>query len=356
MSHTEWFFLLTGLLLVIVSFIHLIKYDAWWIRIWDFPHMQLALMSLLCLAGWLSVAQIDTLLDKSVTAGLLAALSYQLWLFLPYTRVYPSEMKHSRLKDESRTLSLMIANVLMDNRKYDRLLRLVDEHQPDILLVVETDEAWRRALKRLETSYPYRVLHPLPNTYGMMLYSRLRVKGPEVRFLIKDEIPSIRATIELPNGVPVCFYGVHPEPPSPTEHDRSTERDAELLLVGREARILKNPVIVAGDLNDVAWSHTTRLFQRISGLFDPRVGRGLFSTFHANYFFLRWPLDHIFASAHFKLRKICRMPHIGSDHFPIYVELSYEPDEEAFAETPRPEGDDQQEASEKIDKGIRENS
>jgi endonuclease/exonuclease/phosphatase (EEP) superfamily protein YafD len=77
------------------------------------------------------------------------------------------------------------------------------------------------------------------------------------------------------------------------------------------------PVIVAGDLNDVAWSRTTHLFQRTGGLLDPRVGRGFFNTFDTRSRLTRVPLDHVFASRHFLLVELRRLPDIGSDHFPI---------------------------------------
>ncbi|HEX8351188.1 MAG TPA: endonuclease/exonuclease/phosphatase family protein, partial [Hymenobacter sp.] len=114
--------------------------------------------------------------------------------------------------------------------------------------------------------------------------------------------------------------------------------------------------IVAGDMNDVAWSHTSELFRRLSGLLDPRIGRGLLPTFHADYSLLRWPLDHIFHSAHFKVQAIERLPHIGSDHFPIFLRLSYEPRDKHKQQenAEQPDSEDKEEAQEKIARGFAE--
>jgi endonuclease/exonuclease/phosphatase (EEP) superfamily protein YafD len=151
----------------------------------------------------------------------------------------------------------------------------------------------------------------------------------------------------LPCGIRVELYGLHPKPPVPQEDASSEQRDAELLVVARRTRANSLPTVIMGDLNDVAWSHTNYLFQRISGLLDPRIGRGFFNTFDARYPIMRFPLDHFFHSSHFRLIALRRLPYFGSDHFPMYIALSYEPDVADEQKAAPPSSEDEREASEK---------
>lgn len=93
-------------------------------------------------------------------------------------------------------------------------------------------------------------------------------------------------------------------------------------------------------MNDVAWSTTTRRFQRLSGMLDPRVGRGFYNTFHASYPWARWPLDHLFHDAEFCLIDMARLRHINSDHFPIMFSLVLTGTEDANS-TPAPSDPDE---------------
>ena len=119
--------------------------------------------------------------------------------------------------------------------------------------------------------------------------------------------------------------------------------------MAREVEKLGRPVVVAGDMNDVAWSRTTKLFQKISELLDPRVGRGLYSSFHAEYPFLRWPLDHVFHSGELALVKMERLGYVGSDHFPILVELAVTDAAARIQDTPEADADDLETASDMVD-------
>ena len=218
----------------------------------------------------------------------------------------------------------MVANVYQDNKNAKGCLKEIYTADPDVVLLLEIDNFWFQNTLELKSRYPYSVEVPLENTYGMLFYSKLELSDSHVKYLVEQDIPSIHTKLKLKNGVIVQLYAVHPTPPVPNENPRSTERDKELLLVADLARESKDPVIVMGDLNDVAWSYTTELFLKMSQLLDPRRGRGFFNTFHAHYAFLRFPLDHAFVDDNFKLADIKRLNNFDSDHFPIYIKVQYE--------------------------------
>ena len=338
----------------------LIRRDEWWFRGADFPRLQILFVGLVALAGLLFINAEWTSVRELLLLGVIAAVAYQLKMVLPYTPVWKKQVLHVR-QDQlnvEQQISLLVANVLTPNHKYHLLLEQINRLQPDVVLTLETDQVWQEALKPIEADYPYRVAVPQDNLYGMHLYSRLPLADTEVKFILSDETPSIHATIRLRSGLSVQLYCLHPKPPSPTEAKDSTLRDAELLIVGDQIKDIDESCIVMGDLNDVAWSRTTRLFQRISGLLDPRVGRYFMNTFHADYPLLRWSLDHIFHSTDFGLVEMKRLPHIGSDHFPIYVVLQtgriFEQRQQELEQTESDEDEAQQAIQEGIAKAEQE--
>ena len=348
-----WFELL-ACVVIWLSFWSLIPRDEWWFRGADFPRLQILALGLIAFILMLLWDAPWNWVREVILLGLIAAVSYQLKMVLPYTFVWKKQVKtvaKTELQPE-RQISLIVSNVLTPNTQYHLLLQQIRKHQPDLILTLESDAHWEQALSVLEDDYPYRVAVPLDNLYGMHLYSRLALKDIDVKFILSDEIPSIHATVILRSGQPVQLYCLHPKPPSPTEAKDSTLRDAELLIVGDQIKDLDESCIVMGDLNDVAWSRTTQLFQRISGLLDPRVGRHFVNTFHADYPLLRWSLDHVFHSTDFALVQMQRLAHIGSDHFPVYVVLQtgrvFEKVQEELEQTEA----DEQEAQEAIEDGI----
>ena len=219
------------------------------------------------------------------------------------------------------TISIMLANIYMYNTNSHAILNLVREHTPDILLVMEINEWWAGHLDDMTIEYPYRVKQPLENTYGISLYSRYELQDAEVKYLVDAEIPSIHGKLKLPDGTAIRFHALHPKPPLPEESLETTQRDAELLLLARSLKNTIQPVIVMGDLNDVSWSRVTRLFLKFSGLLDPRKGRGMYNSYNARFPLLRWQLDHLFHSDHFRVDTIQRLPACGSDHFPMLYTL-----------------------------------
>lgn len=349
-----WVIQIVAIIVIWLSFWSLIPRDEWWIRGADFPRLQILVLGFIAFVLFLVVEHPWTVLNQLIFVALIAALAYQLKMVLPYTFIWKKQVKQVKQDqlDPQRQISLIVSNVLTTNTQYHRLIEQIQTHQPDLVLTLETDQTWQNELSVIEADYPYRVPVPLDNLYGMHLYSKLELRNTQVKFILSDEIPSIHTTVILGSGQPVQLYCLHPKPPSPTEAKDSTLRDAELLIVGDQIKDLDESCIVMGDLNDVAWSRTTRLFQRISGLLDPRVGRHYVNTFHADYPFFRWSLDHVFHSTDFALVHMERLPHIGSDHFPVFLVLQTGRVFEHIQEELEQTDEDEQEAQEAIEEGI----
>ncbi len=337
-----------GLVLIVATLLPMVTADAWWIRLFDFPRLQILSLAVPLFAAFPFFVGYTEIIHIFFLLGLAFTIAYQAYMMFPYTRLAAVQVEMSRNTDPDRMISILFANVLMDNRETEGLKRQIKESNPDMILLAEPDEWWQGQMDYLEETYPFTVKWAKDNTYGLLLYSRLRLIEPEIKFLIQDDVPSFHGRVELRSGDEVIFRCLHPRPPVPTEDSRSTPRDAELLIVGKENREVDMPYVVFGDLNDVAWSRTNYLFQNYSGLLDPRVGRGFYHTFHAKIPLMRFPLDHIFHSNHFRLVDFRRLEYYGSDHFPVFTKLSLEATAEYTQEELEPTADEVVEAEEKI--------
>ena len=342
---------LSSIVVIVITVLPFWRVGLWWVRIFDFPCAQLALLGIGLLVSWLYwyLQGNDVFFSIGVIPFLVGSLIIQGYRIYPYTVFVAKESPPPNGDDPERTFSIFTANVLMDNRHHDKLLKLIEKNDPDIILLTEANCWWEKAMKPLEENYRFSLKKPLENTYGMLLYSRLPLLEFEIKFLVEDDVPSFHAAVRMTSGESVDFYGLHPRPPRVNQDVH--ERDAELLIVGRRIAQQQNPSIVAGDLNDVAWSHTTRLFRKLSGLLDPRIGRGFFNTFPTHLPFLRFPMDHIFHSEHVRLKHLRVLESFGSDHYPIFASLYLTDDQQISHTSPK---DVRTESQEKIDEGLKQ--
>lgn len=314
-----------GFIAIILTLLPLAAADYWWIRIFDFPHLQLTLLTTIAIISYLIKFDFKDYKDYLFVAVLSVCVFYQGYKLYPYTTFADYQIKNSS-KNAAVSLNVFTANLLQENDAYDNLIKEVNAVNADILLLTEVNEEWYGKLNStLALQYKYQVAHPLDNTYGILLYSKFPTYDAKVEFLVSDSIPSIHTKIIVNTQDTLQLYGIHPTPPLPRENPLSTNRDSELMQIALLSQRRIRPVIVLGDFNDVAWSQTSKLFHNVSELLDIRIGRGLYNTYSAKSWILRWPLDHIFVSEEFRVKRLKSGSNISSDHFPFYAELTLEP-------------------------------
>lgn len=313
------------------------------------PDFKKLIINLLLLAAWLFVDPEFSNKTLLYVFGLVLASLFLAKKVYPFTPL--AKKMISRVPYESENgIHALVANIYQFNKKYDKIIKLIKKKSPDLVFLVETNKKWEKQMKPLEEKYKYHIKIPLENTYGLLFYTNLEIVREEIQYLVDPDIPSLELDLLLRNGKKITVYAIHPTPPVPGENNLSTERDAEILIVGKKSKNNPLPSLVIGDLNDVAWSYTTELFLKVSEMADPRRGRGMYNTFHAKVPVFRWPLDHFFLSKHFALSSLKVHPGVGSDHFPISIKavLTKSNDTETLVAN----GEENEEAQEKIASGL----
>lgn len=306
--------------LAALTFLALFDSNMWWIRMTDFPRLQYAIALMLVL-GALAVARpVSPKLRVALAALVLVALVYNAIKIGPYFLGMP----HATIScADDRRFTVMVVNVQLKNHSPAKLLEIVGNRDPDMLLALETNEWWDRQLAVLSEAMPYSVAEITGSYFGMHLFSSLPLEETRIVYPINPDTPAILATVRLRSGEAAGFIGLHPRPPHPGQS--STNRDAELMWAALRALEDGSTTVVAGDFNAVPWERTIERFQRIGKLLDPREVEGFLPTYNAHSWWMSWPIDHFMHQDGLSVLSMEVLPGFGSDHFPVEITLCARP-------------------------------
>lgn len=322
----------------------MLRHSVWWVRIWDFPRIQILILGVLMLVigAWLGIQAVVLHPLWIVTSILLvlATLQQSRWAIRMTPLVKP-EVESAASQSDDR-IRIIASNVDYTNTNRNSAMTLFAELHPDLLALVEVDEDWESEIASQEEGFPHCVSELNADGRGMALLSRIPLHDAEVKYLVLDDRPSIWAQLRISDVrnesasaqvaeddsmIGVCV--LHPPPPglmkrSKDERVSSKPRDVELAVAAR--MIQKSAIkhwIMIGDFNDVGWSHTTEEAKSIGRVLDPRIGRGFFNTFPARKPLLRYPIDHVLVSDSFRVSRLSCLEDIGSDHLPLLADLHF---------------------------------
>lgn len=218
------------------------------------------------------------------------------------------------------TFRVYSANIYKSNNDLSRLSHELQEAAPDIVVLLEVSpehvEQMRPAIQR----YPYSIVNTSFGTLGIgiVFLSKFPILNHQLTKLSEHGNAIIEVALEI-NKKPVIFYGVHAQRPGV---DNFNERKEQFIMLARQISKQTLPVIVAGDLNSTPLTPMFRKLLKISGIRDSRTGFGWQPSW-PTYFPVFWiPIDHILVSPEVHVHERATGSRIGSDHYPIFAELS----------------------------------
>jgi endonuclease/exonuclease/phosphatase (EEP) superfamily protein YafD len=245
---------------------------------------------------------------------------YCFFSILPYL---PYSFEKTAIANPIQTFSVMHFNVLQSNRSHDKLINLIEEENPSVVVLLELNQRWYDHLEQGLVNYEFRAASLSERDTGLAIFSKFPITDLEEKFLSGNFTPTFRCTLDRA-GEEIALWVTHPRPPMGTRLWQ--ERNAQLGSMGSLIAQETLPTILVGDLNTSPWSHW---FKRIQGdrLIDSGQGHGLKATWPS--FLPEWgrlPIDHILHSRHFTVLERRVLSDIDSDHLPVLAVLEQKMD------------------------------
>jgi endonuclease/exonuclease/phosphatase (EEP) superfamily protein YafD len=214
----------------------------------------------------------------------------------------------------------MSANVWFRNRDYQAAMDLIAAENPDIVGLLEVDDAWIGQLSALHARYPHKVLYPEDGAYGMALFSRfpLRELAPSP-YVTAGTQAGIFVEVQLPGR---SFDLLLAHLIAPTTADRAKLRNRQLAGIAQMLRARGGQEqILAGDFNITPWSPYYAQLERQTRMTNAARVSGYRPTWPTGFNPLKIPIDHFLVSGGFEITQFRTAADIGSDHLPIVLDV-----------------------------------
>lgn len=131
-----------GLVAILFTLIPFIAADYWWIRIFDFPHTQLTILTMVALFTYFIKFDIKRKEDYIFAIVLGACFTYQLLKIYPYIPHGNYELMDTSPGNGNKEIKFYIANVLQNNENPNKLKQEIRNKDADVLLFMETNSRW----------------------------------------------------------------------------------------------------------------------------------------------------------------------------------------------------------------------
>lgn len=248
---------------------------------------------------------------SAAVAGTVAAVNLAL--------IVPLYVSGSSPPGGGPTVRILLANVHTANTNHEGVLEYVRASNPDVVVLEEVNYRWLQALAPLDASHPYAVKEQRSDNFGIALWSHRPFEESSTRFFGEAGLPSISVRLRV-GSQPLSIVATHPLPP--TSEESVGLRNEQLSELARYVTSLSGARVVIGDLNTTSWSPCFERLENGTGLRDSRRGFGVQPTWPAGLPWLSIPIDHCLVSSDVAVLSREVGPAIGSDHYPLLVELS----------------------------------